>query len=182
MIRVFDVFFSILGIILLSPIFLILILVCFHENRSPIFQQERLGKDMKVFILYKFRSMPISTPSIATHLIESRSITKLGHFLRASKLDELPQLINVLKGDMSLVGPRPCLPNQIELIEERCKSSIFRVRPGITGLAQINNVDMSTPHCLTELDLALVNNLNLFMYFKYIYSTLLGKGKGDALK
>ncbi|MFZ1569048.1 MAG: sugar transferase [Thiolinea sp.] len=107
----------------------------------------------------------------------------MGIFCAArTKLDELPQLWNVLKGEMSRVGPRPCLPTQTELIDEREKSQVFKLRPGITGLAQINNIDMSTPELLAETDAKMLQNLSLLNYFSYISQTLLGKGQGDKIR
>lgn len=126
--------------------------------------------------------MPINTDSVGTHLVDTSSITKLGSTLRKTKLDELPQLFNVLIGHMSLVGPRPCLPNQTELVEERDKRDVFKVRPGITGLAQVNEVDMSTPRKLARYDALMINCLCLKLYFKLIISTILGKGHGDRIR
>ncbi|GAL08831.1 UDP-N-acetylgalactosaminyltransferase [Photobacterium aphoticum] len=114
--------------------------------------QERVGRHKKPFKLIKFRTMSVETKSVASHLASSASITKLGAFLRKTKIDELPQLINVLKGEMSLVGPRPNLFNQEELITERDALGVYDVLPGITGLAQINTIDMSTPKLLAETD------------------------------
>ena len=119
---------------------------------------------------------------MASHLVEASAITPLGAFLRRTKLDELPQLWNVLKGDMSLVGPRPCLSSQIELIRERESLRVFDARPGITGLAQVNNIDMSTPKLLAETDAHMLEELTLFAYLKYIFMTVGGKGSGDAVK
>jgi len=126
--------------------------------------------------------MHINTRSIASHLADSDAITPIGRILRKTKLDELPQLWNVLVGDMSLVGPRPNLPNQIELISERDKLGVYNVKPGITGLAQIQNIDMSTPEKLALVDLKMVNDLRLKSYFKYILQTVLGRGAGDAVQ
>ena len=126
--------------------------------------------------------MPISTKDLPTHEVDSSTISKYGSFLRRNKLDELPQLWNVLIGDMSIVGPRPCLENQKELIEERSLLSVFDVRPGITGLAQINGVDMSTPEILASSDAKMIKNLNLVNYLKYILLTLGGSGSGDRTK
>lgn len=126
--------------------------------------------------------MRVGTASVATHLASTAAITPFGHFLRRTKLDELPQLWNVLKGEMSLVGPRPCLPTQTELIDEREKRQVFKLRPGITGLAQINNIDMSTPELLAETDAKMLQNLSLLNYFSYISQTLLGKGQGDKIR
>lgn len=126
--------------------------------------------------------MKINTDSVASHLAPTSSITRFGNFLRKTKLDELPQLWNVLVGDMSLVGPRPNLFNQHELIAVRESLGIFDVRPGITGLAQIQNIDMSTPEELAKTDKEMLNSLNLRNYFRYVFLTVLGGGQGDAIK
>ena len=126
--------------------------------------------------------MHVNTPSVATHFASASSITSFGSFLRKSKLDELPQLWNVFVGDMSLVGPRPNLFNQEELIHERDSRGVYSVRPGITGLAQINKIDMSTPQLLAETDTQMIQELNTLGYFKYIFLTLFGKGFGDRIK
>jgi O-antigen biosynthesis protein WbqP len=181
MTRIFDIFFSLLGLLFLSPILLVLIVIGYFDTRSPIFRQERVGKRKKPFNLVKFRSMYSNAPSVATHLASASSITPFGRFLRKSKLDELPQLWNVFVGDMSLVGPRPNLFNQEELIKERDLRGVYSVRPGITGLAQINKIDMSTPQLLAETDSKMLKKLNLLGYFKYILLTVLGKGFGDRV-
>ena len=126
--------------------------------------------------------MKRDTPSVATHLLEPSGITKYGRILRSSKLDELPQLWNVFVGDMSLVGPRPCLPDQNILRIEREKRGVFLVRPGITGLAQLNNIDMSTPKLLAQTDARMIAGMSAFSYFKYIILTAMGKGTGDRIK
>lgn len=182
MIRLFDFFFSLFGILFLWPIGIILYAAGLFDTGVPVFKQERVGKGRKPFVLYKFRTMRINTKSVATHLASQRAVTKFGSFLRKSKLDELPQLINVLKGDMSLVGPRPCLSNQEELIEERDKRGVYNHLPGITGLAQINEIDMSTPVKLAEVDAEMLQNLTVVKYFKYILATVTGKGRGDRVK
>jgi len=181
MTRIFDIFFSLLGLLFLSPILLVLIVIGYFDTRSPIFRQERVGKRKKPFNLVKFRSMYSNAPSVATHLASASSITPFGRFLRKSKLDELPQLWNVFVGDMSLVGPRPNLFNQEELIKERDLRGVYSVRPGITGLAQINKIDMSTPQLLAETDSKMLKELNLLGYFKYILLTVFGKGFGDRV-
>ena len=149
---------------------------------SPIFKQKRLGKDQVPFFLYKFRTMNIKTLSIPTHMVSPNQVTKLGTFLRRSKLDELPQLYNVLLGNMSLVGPRPCLPEQKKLINLRKKYKVFSVRPGITGLAQINDIDMSLPDILAKTEQGMIKTFSLNDYFYYIFMTVLGKGSGDRIK
>jgi hypothetical protein len=181
MTRCFDLLFSFIGILLLSPVLALLIFIGFFETGSPIFLQERVGKRKKPFNLVKFRSMYLNAPSVATHLASASSITPFGRFLRKSKLDELPQLWNVFVGDMSLVGPRPNLFNQEELIKERDLRGVYSVRPGITGLAQINKIDMSTPQLLAETDSKMLKELNLLGYFKYILLTVFGKGFGDRV-
>lgn len=181
MIRVFDCCFALLGLLFLSPFFLLLLILGWFDNRSPLFLQERVGRHQKYFVLVKFRTMQPNTISVATHLVDSSAITVFGHFVRRTKLDELPQLWNVLKGDMSLVGPRPCLPNQDTLIVVRAALNVFEARPGITGLAQINGIDMSTPELLARTDAEMLKNLTLQAYFKYIIMTLLGKGAGDRV-
>jgi len=182
MIRFFDFIFSFFGLLILSPIIIVLLIIGLFDTGSPIICQERVGKNKQPFNLYKFRSMQINTKSVATHLANVSSITPFGRFLRKSKLDELPQLWNVLVGNMSLVGPRPNLFNQEELIVERDTRGVYNVRPGITGLAQINKIDMSTPQLLAETDAKMINHLNVWYYFKYIFLTLFGKGFGDRIK
>ena len=128
--------------------------------------------------------MRVGTPAVATHLLQDPAahLTPIGSFLRKSSLDELPQLWNVLKGEMSLVGPRPGLFNQQELTEARDKHGVFNARPGITGLAQVNEIDMSTPVLLAETDAKMLQSLTLADYFKYIFMTVAGKGAGDRVK
>lgn len=163
--RFFDFIFSLTCMIILIPLFIILYIIGLFDTGSPIFKQVRLGKHKKPFIIYKFRSMHLHTQSVGTHEISSSSITKWGIFLRQSKFDELPQLWNVLVGDMSLVGPRPNLLNQKDLIEERDKRNVYSVRPGITGLSQINKIDMSTPTLLAETDASMIKIIGLRNYF-----------------
>lgn len=182
MIRLFDFVFSLVGLAVGFPVLVVLALIGLFDTGSPIFRQVRVGRHQKPFTLVKFRTMRVDTASVATHLASSASITGFGHFLRKSKLDELPQLWNVLKGDMSLVGPRPGLFNQEELTEERAKRGVFDVRPGITGLAQVSEIDMSTPALLAETDQKMINSLTLVDYFKYIVMTVAGKGAGDRVR
>lgn len=181
MIRIFDVAFSLLGLIFGLPLLVLLTLIGFFDTGSPIFRQERVGRHKKPFTLVKFRTMSKETLSVASHLASPAAITPFGRFLRRTKLDELPQLWNVLKGEMSLVGPRPCLFNQEELIMEREKRGVLAARPGITGLAQVNDIDMSTPTLLAETDQKMLQNLTVSAYFKYILMTVSGKGAGDRV-
>ncbi|MBY6063706.1 sugar transferase [Pseudidiomarina sediminum] len=182
MTRLFDFTFSLLGLVIGFPIFVLLFIIGLFDTGSPLFQQERVGRNKKPFTLVKFRTMQKDTASVASHLASSSSITKFGHFLRRTKLDELPQLWNVVKGEMSLVGPRPCLFNQEELIDEREKRGVLDARPGITGLAQVNEIDMSTPELLAETDAKMLSSLTVGAYFKYIFMTITGKGSGDRIK
>jgi O-antigen biosynthesis protein WbqP len=125
--------------------------------------------------------MKVDTASVATHLASTSSITPFGHFLRKTKLDELPQLWNVLTGDMSLVGPRPGLFNQEELTQARSAKNVYLIRPGITGLAQVNAIDMSTPELLAKTDKEMIDTLTLKNYFKYLLMTVAGSGSGDRV-
>ena len=181
LIRLFDLIFALSGIIITSPIFLIIVILGFLDTGSPIFVQNRVGQNKQPFKLFKFRTMSLDTASVATHLVSKSSVTKLGGLLRKTKLDELPQLYNVLRGEMSMVGPRPCLSNQQELINERFRRDVYSVPPGITGLAQINNIDMSTPKLLSEPDQKMIQELTLSKYFKYIILTVFGRGQGDKI-
>ncbi len=180
--RTLDIIFSLTGIIISSPVMILICIVGFIDNGSPLFFQQRVGRYRQTFTLMKFRTMAINTSSVSTHLVDSTAVTKLGVFLRKTKLDELPQLFNVLAGHMSLVGPRPCLPNQVGLVEERDKRGVYIVRPGITGLAQVNEVDMSTPRKLARYDAIMIKQLTPCLYFQLIMATGFGKGAGDRVK
>lgn len=182
MTRVFDVLLSFLGLLMGAPILALLWILGWLDTGSPLFRQRRVGRNQRPFTLVKFRTMRPDTASVATHLADASAVTKLGHFLRRSKLDELPQLWNVLKGEMSLVGPRPCLFSQTELIEERESRGVFNARPGITGLAQIKGIDMSTPGLLAETDALMLKELDLRAYFTFILKTVTGSGRGDRIK
>lgn len=181
MIRFFDFIISFLLILILSPLMLFSFLILMFECKSPIFKQQRLGLNCKIFTIYKFRTLPLHTPDKASHLTDIQDISKLAVFLRFSKLDELPQLFNVLKGDMSMVGPRPNLCNQYELIELRFKYNVYSVKPGITGFAQINKIDMSKPKLLVKYD-TLSINLKIYSYFKIIFLTFSGFGSNDPIR
>lgn len=181
MIRLLDLLAAFFGLLFLWPALLIVTIIGLFDTGSPIFIQERVGRHKKPFKLIKFRTMSVNTQSVASHLASTSSITKLGAFLRKTKIDELPQLINVLKGEMSLVGPRPNLFNQDDLIAERDALGIYEVLPGITGLAQIQNIDMSTPGLLAKTDKEMIDTLTLNSYFSYVLRTVVGSGAGDAV-
>ena len=182
MIRFLDILFSLIGLVILSPLLVIIFIVVLSDSGAPLFRQERLGRYAQPFILMKFRTMRKDTVSVATHLLDSAAITSFGHFLRRTKLDETPQLWNVLRGEMSLVGPRPGLPNQHDLTAARQKFGIFEVPPGITGLAQVSGIDMSTPELLALTDARMIAEMSVCNYFRYIYLTLAGRGGGDCIK
>jgi len=177
----YDYLLSFTLLILIWPLLFLIYIIIFFDIGSPLFIQKRVGKNKKIFKLLKFRTMKIGTPSLASHKINSSYLSKTGKFLRKFKLDELPQLINVLKGEMSLVGPRPNLPIQKELIRERDKYNLYLFKPGITGLSQINNIDMSNPKLLAESDYKMMKNINQISYFIYLFRTVIGKGYGDAI-
>jgi len=172
MIRFFDVFFSFIWLIFLFPALFLIWFIGLLTNGSPLFLQKRVGRDFKSFSLIKYRTMPMGVRSAGTHLMRNIKLSSFGYFLRRTKLDEIPQLFNVLSGDMSLVGPRPCLPNQTKLISERKKRGVFKVRPGITGLAQISGINMKTPTLLAKTDQKMIKDMSLYNYFYYIFKTI----------
>ena len=180
--RLYDLTISIFIGVFFSPLFFIIFCICFFESGKPLFVQKRLGLNKKPFYLIKFRTMYINTPSVASHLVNTKLVTRFGRIIRLLKFDELPQIINVMRGEMSLVGPRPCLPNQTELIKYREINNVFRVKPGVTGLAQIKGIDMSEPEKLSKIDNYMISNFNQIDYFKYLLLTFFGKGIGDRLK
>ncbi|GEK45905.1 sugar transferase [Halomonas pacifica] len=182
MIRLLDIQLSLFGLVVSVPLLLVLWIIGYFDTGSPLFRQERVGRRQRPFTLVKFRTMRPDTASVASHLADASAVTPFGRFLRRTKLDELPQLWNVLRGEMSLVGPRPCLFNQQELIEERQRRGVFEARPGITGLAQVNEIDMSTPQLLAETDSEMLSGLTIVNYFRYIALTVIGKGKGDRVR
>lgn len=182
MLRFLDIVLAGLGLLVTLPLMVVLFLIGLFDTGAPLFRQTRVGRYQRPFTLVKFRTMRPDTQSVATHLANPEAVTPLGAFLRRTKLDELPQLWNVLKGEMSLVGPRPCLFNQTELIEERAARGVFAARPGITGLAQINGIDMSTPRLLAETDAQMLKGLGVAAYFTYIIKTVTGAGRGDRIR
>ena len=181
MIRILDVIGALLGLSLGAPLLALLWLIGWFDTGVPLFGQERVGQHRKPFSLLKFRTMRLDVESVPTHLVDPSAVTTFGSFLRRTKLDELPQLWNVLVGQMSLVGPRPCLVNQKELIAERDARGVFDAKPGITGLAQIQGIDMSTPELLAKTDAEMLHGLNVRYYCYYITRTLSGRGSGDRV-
>ena len=178
--RAFDLLASVVGLILLAPVLLAIAwLVSRTSAGGPLFVQTRLGRSEKPFLCYKFRTMAEGAPVAGSHEVESYWVTPIGRRLRKLKLDELPQLVNVLRGDMSLVGPRPCLPSQVDVIEARRVRNIFSIRPGITGIAQLSSIDMSTPDRLAEADQYYLKNRSFVGDIAIIFRTVFGGGAGD---
>lgn len=177
--RLIDVLAGALFVMFAWPFLLTIIVVIRLQSPGPaIFTQTRVGKGGRLFTCYKLRTMYAGTANLPTHEVAATSVTPLGEHLRRFKIDELPQLCNVLLGDMSLVGPRPCLPSQVELVKARQALGVLAVRPGITGLAQVKGIDMSDPHRLAEVDAEYVRTQSLLGDFKLIAATLRGRGLG----
>lgn len=151
--RLFDFVLATLGLVTALPLMILIAVTIRLTSQGPaLFKQMRVGRHGQPFQILKFRTMAIDTPERATHEVPTSYVTDVGRLLRRTKLDELPQLLNVALGHMSLVGPRPCLPSQRALIEARARRGVAGVRPGITGLAQVLGVDMSRPEVLANLD------------------------------
>lgn len=162
-------------------LFLIWALVRIESKGPGIFAQERVGKDGQPFVCYKFRTMKTGTANLGTHEINASSVTRLGAVLRKLKLDELPQILNIFRNEISLIGPRPCLPVQQELIEARRRLGVLALKPGISGLAQVNGIDMSDPEKLAQWDARYVALQSLLLDLKIIIVTALGSGNGDRV-
>lgn len=182
--RTFDLVGAICGLLIAWPLILVLAILIRRGSSGPgIFSQPRIGRNGQVFVCHKLRTMQQGTPNVPTHMASAAQVTPIGGFLRKTKLDELPQLWNVLRGEMSFVGPRPCLPTQTALVEERRKRGVFEIRPGITGLAQINGIDMSDPVKLAEKDAEYARirsfTLDLAILFKTVFG---GAGSGDLVR
>jgi O-antigen biosynthesis protein WbqP len=181
--RTFDFVVSALGLIVLMPVMLAIAYFVRRSSRGGVlFVQDRVGKSETLFRCYKFRTMAHGAPVAGSHEVAESWITPTGRRLRSAKLDELPQLFNVLRGDMSLVGPRPCLPSQIEVIVARRARNVFGIRPGITGIAQLASIDMSTPERLAEVDHHYIENQTFIGDLRILAATVLGGGSGDAVK
>ncbi|MGD6968569.1 sugar transferase [Rossellomorea vietnamensis] len=183
--RLIDLILSLLGLILLSPFFLILILAIKFDSRGPVFfKQKRVGIKKTHFNILKFRTMKIDTPKdTPTHLLENpdQYITKMGKFLRMTSLDELPQIWNIFVGQMSIIGPRPALWNQYDLIAERDKYGANDVPPGLTGWAQINGRDELPIEIKSKLDGEYVNRISFRMDVKCFFGTIVSVLKSDGV-
>jgi O-antigen biosynthesis protein WbqP len=174
-----DVLASGAFLLVFWPILLMVFVAVRLSSPGPaVFAQVRVGRNEQPFTCYKLRTMYVGTASLPTHQVQASSVTPLGEYLRRFKVDELPQLWNVLLGDMSLVGPRPCLPSQNELVEARRRLGVFDATPGITGLAQVGGIDMSDADRLAKVDAQYVRGRSLAGDLKLIWATLRGQGVG----
>ena len=183
--RIYDFILALLGLIILSLLFLIIMIIIKLDSKGPIlFKQKRIGRHKKHFYILKFRTMRIDTPKdTPTHMLENPGqwITKMGKFLRKTSLDELPQIINILKGDMSIIGPRPALWNQYDLMDERDKYGVHNLYPGLTGYAQINGRDELPIPEKAKLDGYYVEHISLWLDIKIFFGTIISIFKSDGV-
>ena len=179
----FDLILALTLSIFAIPLIAIASIAIRLESPGPaLFKQSRVGRNGVPFVCYKLRTMYVGTQQAASHEVARSAVTRVGTFLRRTKIDELPQLWNVLRGDMSFVGPRPSLRTQTTLIELRNALGVLSARPGITGLAQVNGIDMSDPQRLAEMDAEYLQTANTLGDIRLMLMTLLGKGSGDRVK
>lgn len=183
--RIIDIIFSVLGLIILIPVFLIISIAIKIESKGPIiFKQKRIGKGKKYFTIYKFRTMRSDTPKdIPTHMLKNANgcITKVGNILRKTSLDELPQLVNIFKGDMSIIGPRPALWNQDDLVKERDKYHANDIRPGLTGWAQVNGRDELEIPVKAKFDGEYVEKISFWFDIKIFLKTIINVFKHEGI-
>jgi len=183
--RFYDTVLSLIGLIILTPLLLIIVIFIKLDSKGPIlFKQKRIGRNKKHFYILKFRTMRIDTPKdTPTHMLENPQqwITKVGKFLRKTSLDEIPQIINILKGDMSIIGPRPALWNQYDLVEERDKYDVHKLYPGLTGYAQINGRDELPISEKAILDGYYVKHMSLWLDTKIFFGTIISIFKSDGV-
>lgn len=174
--RFYDTILSFIGLIVLSPLLLVLVIIIKLDSKGPVlFKQKRIGRNKKHFYILKFRTMRIDTPKdTPTHMLENPQqwITKVGKFLRKTSLDEIPQIINILKGDMSIIGPRPALWNQYDLVEARDKYDVHKLYPGLTGYAQINGRDELPIPEKAKLDGYYAKHISLWLDIKIFFGTI----------
>lgn len=181
-VRLTDIVAGLSVLTALSPLAILTwLLIRLDSDGSAFFCQKRVGKAGKVFTLYKFRTMRMGTANVGTHCVSESAITRIGLFLRKTKLDELPQALNLLLGNMTLVGPRPCLPSQGDVLDARRDFGVFDVKPGITGYAQVTGVDMSRPQDLAQRDYVYVKLQSLVLNARLILLTAIGRGSGDRI-
>jgi len=183
--RILDFVLSFIALIILSPVFLIISILIKLDSKGPVlFKQKRVGKNKKHFYILKFRTMKVDTPKdTPTHMLQNpeKYITRVGKFLRKTSLDELPQIINILKGDMSIIGPRPALWNQYDLIAERDKYGANDVYPGLTGWAQINGRDELPIEVKARYDGEYVQKMSFWMDVKCFFRTIISVIKVDGV-
>jgi lipopolysaccharide/colanic/teichoic acid biosynthesis glycosyltransferase len=164
--------FTLICLIILIPIIAIsAFLILLEDGRPVFFVQKRIGKDLKVFNIYKLRTMYNTTPNLGTHEVDKSNYLKIGSILRLTKVDELPQLVNFIRGELFLIGPRPGLETQLKLKEERLKRRVFNVVPGISGLGQVLGYDMSDPVKLSKIDALYISNKNIHLDLKILIAT-----------
>lgn len=178
--RLFDLVFAVLiapFVILVMAI--LIIIICLETRGNPLFIQDRVGRHQRVFRFLKLRSMRVGTAQVASHEVGEECITKVGLLMRKTKLDELPQLWNVFKGEMSFVGPRPCLPIQKDVIAEREKRGVYQLRPGVTGLGQIGGYDMAHAVELAQKDAEYITEFSIKLDIMILFKTVFG-AHGDA--
>jgi Sugar transferases involved in lipopolysaccharide synthesis len=184
--RLIDVIFGLMLLSILSPLLIIISLVIkLDDSKGPmLFSQRRIGRNNQEFLLYKFRTMQTGTPNVATHLLKDPEsyITPFGKFLRKSSLDELPQLLNIIKGDMTFIGPRPALYNQYDLIKLRTKCGVHRLRPGVSGWAQVNGRDCLGISEKVNYDYYYLKHHNLTFDIKILFFTALKVLKADGVR
>ena len=183
--RTMDIVSSLVGLILLSPLFLLVAILIKLDSKGPIiFKQIRIGKNSKPFYIYKFRSMKIDAPNLSTEEFINASdfTTKVGKFIRKTSIDELPQLVNILKGDMSIVGPRPVIEREVRLLEIRKECNVDSILPGITGLAQINGRDNIDDYEKVKYDFEYLSKRNLVLDIKIVINTVLKVAKSEGIK
>lgn len=172
--RLIDIFASLLVVISLSPVLIVFALIIkLQDGGSPFFKHQRVGKDGELFWFYKFRSMPVKTPIVESHETKKLQITPFGKFIRKTNLDELPQLFNIIRGDMSLIGPRPPIPSQTDLIELRKKNNSITLKPGLTGWAQVNSYDNMPDKVKADFDGEYVSQISFFKDVEIVLKTLL---------
>jgi O-antigen biosynthesis protein WbqP len=177
--RPLDIAGAAVGLAVLWPVILAAVLAIRVTSAGPgVFSQERVGRNGARFRCRKLRTMFAGTESVPTHEVSAARVTPVGRFLRRTKLDELPQLWNVLKGEMSLVGPRPCLPSQTALVEARRREGVAALRPGITGLAQVRGIDMADPEALATIDAEYLAVASLALDLRILLRTIFGGSRG----
>lgn len=180
--RALDVIVALGIIVALGWAMVLLAIAVRRDSPGPaIFRQRRVGRGEAPFTLLKFRTMAVGTREAGTHEVAAAHVTRIGQFLRRTKLDELPQAFNILRGDLALVGPRPCLFMQTELVERRRAAGIFTLRPGLTGLAQVNGIDMSNPEELVRWELTYLRIRGLLLDHRILWQTFVGRGSGDKV-